>query len=157
MSKNQNAPKSVTTAIDFHNIENLTPEQRESLARQLLSSLGVAKEVQLLAERKTAAQSLIETEVKRIDAEIETLRAEIAPINERIAALMTEKRNLGLKTNTGERTREVTPCPECGQGRHADNDKTKSCSVYAKYVPVRAAAKAAKTAVPTFAAFLATQ
>lgn len=124
----------VITALDATSIDNLTHEQREELARKLLSSLGVTKEMQLLSERRDSVAAKLDAEKARISAEIDQLRQEIAPRNERIKELMSELRNLGLKpdADTAGRTRVVEACSGCGsKAHHVEGDNGTRCAVYA--------------------------
>lgn len=114
-----------------------------SLAKESVNLHSAEEKVEI--DRLTARN-------KEIDAEIERLTS---GLREEKAANVVRLSALNVKTTaTIARTRTVVGCPECGQGRHADNDKTRACTVYARYTPVRDAAKEAKTAVPTFADFL---
>lgn len=157
MSNNSKVKSVVTTNSD---IDNMSAEDQARLFQALTARLA-GTPLALEAEKTlhTTNTVVVEQRSKEIDAEISTLREEIGTRNERIKLLMAEKSSLGLKTSgsTDSRTRNVTACPSCGQGRHAENDKTAACTIYPGFKAAVEAAKNNKVAVPTFSTYLASQ
>lgn len=134
MSKRE---KTVITEINPSNLVTLPADERARIARELLASLNVTEEMQLLSERRDTVAAKLDAEKARISAEIDNLRQQIAPLNERIKVLMSELRSLGLKPDaeTG-RTRIVNVCDECGAKSH--HVETTHCSTYADLMETKA-------------------
>lgn len=124
------APKTIVT-------KEKTTESNDVL--NSISNLSLAEKAKLLAmlridrEVATQADATIEAEVNQLKAKNEELRAQIKPLNDEIHSNVLRINQLtGRNTaSNGERkTRENRTCQECGQGRHADNAKTRSCNTY---------------------------
>jgi hypothetical protein len=139
--KNSNASKSVETVVT--NIETKTPAE----------FLAEFKELQ---EKLNSMKSGLTLQVEAIDREIQELTAQIQPTMNRIGELRIQRKTLTGNDgdNSATRTREVTACPDCGQGRHAKNEKTDKCSIYPGFSAAVNSAKEKKEAIPTFAQYL---
>lgn len=124
MAKNQKE-NSVTT----FNVNGQTPQE-------------IAKQIAALKEQMAALSQLVDPAVDAIDREIADLKSQIEPLNARIGELQIQRKELTgkMSTSNGERTRTVTVCGECGQGRHADNEKTRNCKTYAESRKLKAVA-----------------
>jgi predicted ArsR family transcriptional regulator len=123
----------VITSMDNNSYASLPAEDRMRIARELLASLNVTEEMNILSERRDTVAAKLDAEKSRISAEIDQLHQEIAPRNERIKVLMAELRNLGLKpdSDTG-RTRIVNVCEECGaKSHHVEGENGTRCATYA--------------------------
>ena len=164
MAKNQNAPKTVNTVnitnaddakakmealrVQFAEFEALYG--RDVLAAALPASL--AKESVTLHSAQDAQEiASLKARNIEIDEEIERLTS---ALREERKANITRLSALNAAPTASERTRRVVTCPDCGQGRHAENEKTAACQIYPGYSRVVANAKSAKTAVPTFGDYL---
>jgi hypothetical protein len=90
-------------------------------------ALSIEKE---LHEKNVVAVSQRVAEINSLIAE---LRSEIDERNDRILHLMGEKANLGIDEVAKKRAEYTArvACVECGQKRHADNEKTRNCASYA--------------------------
>src|SRR5688572_10298420 len=101
------------------NLETLSLEHRAQLFAMLRRDSAVV----------TQAKSSNDAELARLNAEKTRIESEIAPLNKALGEVLTAIRALSGKVASplGTRTRTVNTCVECGQGRHADNDKTRSC------------------------------
>ena len=121
-SKKEN---SVTTL----NVQGQTPQE-------------IAKRINELRAQMAELSQLVDPAVDAIDREIAEIKAQIEPLNARIGELQIQRKELTGKMNTSdkERTRTVTVCAECGQGRHADNEKTRNCKTYQKSKELKAVA-----------------
>jgi len=127
--------------------ENMSAEEQAKLFEALAARF--AGTPLALSIEKTMHESnvtVVSQRVKKIDSLITELRAEINTRNEKIKTLLSEKSSLGIK-GAEKGTRTVNTCTECGQGRHADNDKTRACQTYATAQAAKAAEKKQDVAV----------
>jgi len=102
---------------------NMTLEARAELFAMLQRDAAVV----------TQAKSANDAELNRLNAEKVRIENLISPLNEELGAVIVKIRALSGKVVSplGTRTRTTKVCAECGQGRHADNDKTRACKAYA--------------------------
>jgi hypothetical protein len=100
----------------------------------------IALQIKSLQEQMSALALLIDPAVDAIDREIASLRGQIEPLNARIAELQIQRKELTGKANEDRVHATRAACAECGQGRHADNDKTRNCKTYAESRKLKAVA-----------------
>jgi hypothetical protein len=110
-------------------------------------SLEARAELFAMLQRDTAvvtqAKSANEAELNRLNAEKARIEAAISPLNKELGEILTQIRALSgrVASPLGQRTRTTNVCVECGQGRHADNDKTRGCVTYKTAIAAKAAEK----------------
>jgi len=112
-----------------------------------LDSMSLEQRAQLFAMLRrdsavvTQAKSSDDAELTRLNAEKTRIEAEIKPLNDALGIVLTSIRAISGKVASPlGRTRTVNVCSECGQGRHADNDKTHACKTYVAAQTAKAAA-----------------
>jgi hypothetical protein len=131
--------------VNPFSLDNMSLEQRAEIFAMLKKDNNVV----------TQAASIDAARLNVLNGQKEEIEGQIAELNFQLGPILQEIRTLSGKSAVAhDRTRVVTNCPECGQGRHADNDKTKACSIYPQFKAVVDAAKQEGKALPTFTSYL---
>lgn len=140
--------KETAQTFDFAFLESLPLETRAELFAMLKRDNSVISQAVALNEARV---NVLQLQKKEIENQISALNSQLAPILSEIRELTGK--NVKAE-GTEARTRIVVACPKCHQKRHADNDKTRACSIYPGYKAEVEAAKNSNAAIPTFPKYL---